>query len=71
MSPRKKTTMKLVGAKPSGSSQHTIDMKSARTVYNGDTSILLEKGETLKWGEVYYMFKKSNFYTEAKDPGEL
>jgi hypothetical protein len=28
-------------------------------------------GETLKWGEVYYMFKNSNFSIEVEDPYEL
>jgi hypothetical protein len=33
---------------------------------------LLDKdGETLKWGEVYYMFKKSNFSVEEEEPYEL
>jgi hypothetical protein len=37
-----------------------------------DTSGILEKqGETLKWGDVYHMFKKSSFSTDAKDQDEL
>jgi hypothetical protein len=32
----------------------------------------LEKdGEMLKWGEVYHMFKKSNFSSKAEEPNEL
>jgi hypothetical protein len=63
--------MKPIGVEPSGSSQQTIETESVRTVYD-DTSGLLDKdGETLKWGEVYYMFKKSNFSVEAEEPDEL
>jgi hypothetical protein len=37
-----------------------------------DTYGLLEKdGETLKWGEVYHMFKNSNFSTDVEDQDEL
>jgi len=37
-----------------------------------DTSILLETdGETLKWGEVYHMFKTSNFFVEFEEPNEI
>lgn len=33
---------------------------------------LLEKdGETLKWGEFYHIFKKSNFSSKAEDLDEL
>jgi hypothetical protein len=33
---------------------------------------LLEKDrETLKWGKIYHIFKKSNLSTEAEDPDEL
>jgi hypothetical protein len=46
-------------------------MESVRTVYDDTSRILDKEGETLKWGEVYYMFRKSNFSTEAEDPGEL
>jgi hypothetical protein len=28
-------------------------------------------GKHLKWGEVYHMFKKSNFSIEAEEPDEL
>jgi hypothetical protein len=30
-----------------------------------------EIGEMLKWGEIYYMFKKCDFSTKFKDPDEL
>jgi len=71
MSPRKKTAAKATGAKPSSSAQQTVKAKIVRAIYD-DTSRLLEKnGETLKWGEVYYMFKKSNFSTEAEELNEL
>jgi hypothetical protein len=32
---------------------------------------LEKEGETLKWGDVYRMFKKSSFPTEAKDQDEM
>jgi hypothetical protein len=36
-----------------------------------DTYGLLEKeGETLKWGNVYQMFKKKNFSTDVEDQDE-
>jgi hypothetical protein len=71
MSPWKKAAMKAIGVEPSSTSQQTIEVEIVGTIYD-DTSRLLEKdGETLKWGEVYYMFKKSKFFVEAKDPNEL
>jgi hypothetical protein len=63
--------MKPTGVEPSGSSQQTTDTESVRTVYDNTSGILDKEGEILKWGEVYHMFKKSNFSTEAEDPGEL
>jgi hypothetical protein len=37
-----------------------------------DTFGLLEKeGETLKWGNVYQMFKKKNFSIDVEDHDEL
>jgi hypothetical protein len=40
-------------------------------MYN-DTSRFLEKeGDTLRWGDVYYIFKKKKFSTDAKDQDEL
>jgi hypothetical protein len=72
MSPRKKTTSKVLGTEASGSGQQTEgEPKVIRATYD-DTSGLLEKdGEMLKWGEVYHMFKKSNFSTEVEEPYEL
>jgi hypothetical protein len=71
MSPRKKVAGKAVRVEASGSSQQTGEVDIVGATYD-DTYGLLEKdGETLKWGEVYYMFKKSNFSTEAEDPDEL
>jgi hypothetical protein len=70
MSPRKKTTMKPAGVEPSGNSQQTVETKSVRAVYDDTSGLLDKEGETLKWGEVYYMFKKSNFSMEAEDPGD-
>jgi hypothetical protein len=46
-------------------------MKSVRNVYDDTSRILDKEGENLKWGEVYYMFKKSNFYRKVEDPREL
>jgi hypothetical protein len=58
MSPQKKTTVKETWDDPSSSSQQTTETKIVKTIYD-DTLRLLEKdGETLKWGEVYYMFNK-------------
>jgi hypothetical protein len=37
-----------------------------------DTTIFLEKGEdSLKWGDIYQMFKKQNFIIDAEDQDEL
>jgi hypothetical protein len=67
MSPRKKTTSKELGTKASGSGQWIEgELEVIGATYN-DTYGLLEKdGETLKWGEVYHMFKKSNLSIDAK-----
>jgi len=71
MSPQKKTIMKPARVEPSSSSQQKINTESTRNVYD-DTSIIMDKyGDILNWGEVYHMFKKSNFSTEAEDPREL
>jgi hypothetical protein len=62
---------KEIGVEPSSSSQQTVEVEIVGTIYD-DTSGLLEKdGETLKWGEFYYMFKKSNFSVEVEEPDEL
>jgi hypothetical protein len=71
MSPRKKTVAKAIGAKPSSSSQQTVETEIVETVYDNTSGLLEKDGETLKWGEVYYMFKKSNFYVEAEETDEL
>jgi len=56
---------------PSSISQQTIEEEIVRTIYD-DISWFLEKdGETLKWEDVYYMFKKSNFSMEEEDLDEL
>jgi hypothetical protein len=62
ISPRKKTMSKALGAKVSGNGkQNEGKPKVIESTYD-DMSRLLEKyGETLKWGEVYHMLKKSNF----------
>jgi hypothetical protein len=69
MSPRKKTTSKVLGTEASGSNQQVEgEPEIIRATYD-DTSGLLEKDkETLKWGDVYHMFKKSNFFIEAEEP---
>jgi len=71
MAPWKKKTMKLAGVEPSDSSQQATNMESVRTVYDDTSGFLEKEGETLKWGEVYYIFKKSNFSTKAEDPSDL
>jgi hypothetical protein len=71
MSPRKKTMMKPTGAEPSGTSQQTIEIESIRTIYDDTLGCIDKYGETLKWGEVYYIFKKSNFSADAEEPDEL
>jgi hypothetical protein len=72
MSPQKKTTSKASIARPLVvAKQAEGEPKIVRATYD-DTPGLLEKdGETLKWGEIYHMFKKSNFSVEAEDPDEL
>jgi hypothetical protein len=60
MSPKKKTPMKPAGVEPSGSSQHKVETKSGGVVYDDTLRLLEKEGETLKWGEVYYMFKNQN-----------
>jgi hypothetical protein len=63
--------MKAIGAEPSSSSQQTIEAEIVRTIYDDMSGLLEKDGETLKWGEVYYMFKKSNFSVEEEEPDEL
>jgi hypothetical protein len=72
MSPRKKTVSKALGTDASGSGKQTEgEPKVVGDTYD-DTYGLLEKdGEIVKWGEVYHMFRKSNFSTEAEETDEL
>jgi hypothetical protein len=63
---------KALGIEASGSGQQIEGEPEVIKATYDDTSGLLEKdGETLKWGEVYHMFKKYNFSTDAKDQDEL
>jgi hypothetical protein len=72
MSLWKKTMSKTLGTEASGSGQQTEGEPKVIGATYDDTYGLLEKdGETLKWGEVYHMFKKSNFSTDVKDQDEL
>jgi hypothetical protein len=68
----RRQTSKTLGIRAYGSGQQMEgDPKVIRAMYD-DTSRLLEKdGETLKWGEVYHMFKKSKFFIEAEELDEL
>jgi hypothetical protein len=71
MSLRKKTIGKVSGVDPSGSSRLAREVEIVRAIYNNITRLIEKDGETLKWGEVYYMFKKSNFSIETKELDEL
>jgi hypothetical protein len=71
MSPRKKTSDKVSGVEPFGSFQQTKEVEIVRAIYDDTIGLLEKNGEILKWGEVYYMFKKSNFSTEAEETDEL
>lgn len=47
------------------------ELEILRSTYD-DTSGLIKKDvETLKWGEVYYISKKSNLSTEDEYPEEI
>jgi hypothetical protein len=62
----KKAASKAFVTEASGSGRQIEDEPNVVGATYDDTSGLLEKeGETLKWGDVYHMFKKSNFPTEA------
>jgi hypothetical protein len=72
MSPRKKMTSKASGAEASGSTQQVEgELEIIGATYDDTTGILEKDRETLKWGEIYHMFKKSNFSVETEDPDEL
>jgi hypothetical protein len=60
-----------MGTEPSNISQQTKDVESVRIVYDNASGVLDKEGEILRWGEVYHMFKKSKFSTEAEDPSKL
>jgi len=64
-------TGKVSRAKPSRISQQAEEVEIVEAIYDDTTGLLEKDGETLKWGEVYYMFKKSNFSTEVEEPDEL
>jgi len=70
MSPRKKTAAKA-NSRGKGSSQRTVEAEIVETIYDHTSGLLQKDGETLKWGEVYYMFKKSNFSIESEELDEL
>jgi hypothetical protein len=50
--------MKATRAEPSSIYQQIVEIKSVETIYDDTTRLLDKDGEALKWGEVYYMFKK-------------
>jgi hypothetical protein len=71
MAPKKATSKALV-IEASGSDRHIQDEPDVVGARYDDNSGILEKeGETLKWGDVYNMFKKSNFPTESEDQDEV
>jgi hypothetical protein len=48
--------------------QHEDEPDIVGAMYN-DTSGFLEKGEdSLKWGDIYQMFKKNNFIIDVRGP---
>jgi hypothetical protein len=68
----KKIASKALGTEALGSGQQTKGKREVIEATYNDTYGLLEKdGETLKWGELYHMFKKSNFSTDVEDQDEL
>jgi hypothetical protein len=68
MSPRKKIVGKVSRVEASGISQQLEGDPYIIGATYDDTSRLLEKDEeTLKWGEIYHMLKKSNFFAENED----
>jgi hypothetical protein len=63
---------KAPNTKASASSQQDEDEPEVVGAMYDDTSGLLEKeGETLRWGNVYQMFKKKNFSIDVEDQDEL
>jgi hypothetical protein len=41
------------------------------TTYDDILGLLEKEGETLKWGQIYHMFKKSNLFVKDEDIDEL
>jgi hypothetical protein len=72
MSPKKKVANKTAIVEASGSGKQIEDEPEvASPIYDDTTGILEKEGETLKWGEVYQMFKKKNYAIDAEDQDEL
>jgi hypothetical protein len=72
MSPRKKIVGKVSEVETFRSDEKIEgEIEILRATYD-DTSGLIKKDvETLKWGEVYYISKKSNLSTEDEYPEEI
>jgi hypothetical protein len=71
MSPRKNTVGKESGVEVFGSSHQAEEVEIFEATYDDTSGLLQNNGETLKWGEVYYMFKKSNFSIEVEESDEI
>ena len=63
---------KAFGAEASGSThQAEGELEIIGATYDDTIGILEKDRETLKWGEVYDMSKKYNFFVEDEDPYEI
>jgi hypothetical protein len=72
MSPKRKVSSKIVVIEASGKGKHIeYEPEIVGAIYDDNVSVLEKEGETLKWGEVYQIFKKEKFSTDAKDNDEL
>lgn len=68
MSPRKKTTSKVLGIEASGSGhQAEGEPKIIRATYDDTSGLLKKDEETLQWGDVYHMFKKLTSLLKLKN----
>jgi hypothetical protein len=65
-------TRKAPTTEASGSGHQHEDEPDIIGVMYDDTTRFLEKGEdSLKWGDIYQMFKKQNFLVDVEDQDEL
>jgi len=72
MSMRKKITNKEpVIEASSNRSRQDKDPYSLGLVHNETTKVLKKGGDSLKWDEVFYMFKIKTFPVEAEDQDEI